>query len=100
MAIGILAFAEEEAPDNYVQKIVRSAQDSAPSQAGNGIVSISKSLTLKVGPREQIDYIFTFAFNIIFLWLLINYLKSKEIHNNLNPEHFLKLLKPSCVNCY
>ena len=53
MAIGILAFAEEEAPDNYVQKIVRSAQDSAPSQAGNGIVSISKSLTLSGTSRTN-----------------------------------------------
>ena len=47
VALGILANGEEgDVPDNYVQKIVRSAQDSAPSQAGNGIVSISKSLIL------------------------------------------------------
>ena len=44
VALAVLAFAngEEEAPDNYVNKIVRSAQDSSPSQAGSGIVSISK----------------------------------------------------------
>ena len=48
VALGVLAFAngEEDAPDNYVNKIVRSAQDSSPSQAGNGIVSISKKLIL------------------------------------------------------
>ena len=49
VAFGILAFAngeEGDAPDSYVQKIVRSAQDSAPSQTGNGIVSILKRLIL------------------------------------------------------
>ena len=46
VALGVLTFANEgegDAPENYVQKIVRSAEDSAPSQTGNGIVSISKS---------------------------------------------------------
>ena len=47
VALGVLAFAnEEETPENYVNKIVRSAQDSAPKEAGNGIVSFSKSLIL------------------------------------------------------
>ena len=41
VALGILANGEEgDVPDNYVQKIVRSAQDSAPKEAQNGIVSI------------------------------------------------------------
>ena len=49
VALGVLAFADGEdgeAPENYIQKIVRSAKDSAPSQAGNGIVSILKSFIL------------------------------------------------------
>ena len=41
VALGVLALAnEEEPPENYVNKIVRSAQDSAPKEAQNGIVSI------------------------------------------------------------
>ena len=93
VALGILANGEEgDVPDNYVQKIVRSAQDSAPSQAGNGIVSISKSLILsKTSSTNWLH--FYLCVHYYFLLLLINYLKSKEIHNNLNPNHFFKTFK-------
>ena len=39
----VMAFAngdEREAPDNCVQKVVNASQDAAPSQTGQGIVSI------------------------------------------------------------
>ena len=63
VALGVLAFAnEEETPDNYVNKIVRSAQDSAPKEAQNGIVSISKSLVI-IGT----------SYKFITFYLLIQY---------------------------
>lgn len=43
LVFGITTFAngdEREAPDNCVQKIVNARQDAAPSQTGQGKVSI------------------------------------------------------------
>ena len=43
LVFGIMAFANErEAPDNFVQKVVNASQNAAPSQTGQGIVSILK----------------------------------------------------------
>ena len=49
LVFGIMTFAngDQEAPDNYVQKIVNASQDAVSSQIGQGVVRISKSIPLK-----------------------------------------------------
>ena len=48
LVFGIMTFAngDQEAPDNYVQKIVNASQDAVSSQIGQGVVRISKSIRL------------------------------------------------------
>ena len=49
LVFGIMTFAngdQDEAPDNYVQKIVNASQDAVSSQIGQGVVRISKNIRL------------------------------------------------------